>query len=138
MSWSAGLVREIVRVHADDGQRPRHSATDAAFDGLFYFSRRMPMKIPIWKTSPAGSACRVRGFSSSSNHVSAYSPQQYLDWARLGIATDALIYSNKSVSDIADELGFSQQTHFTRFFPAIQGRAATGVSPPRLCRRASV
>ena len=38
-----------------------------------------------------------------------------------------LLYSDKSVAEVADELGFGEPSHFSRFF-----KAATGVSPTAL------
>ena len=44
------------------------------------------------------------------------SPQQYLDWIRIGIATRLLSERHASIGDVAHQLGFSAQGHFTRFF----------------------
>lgn len=44
------------------------------------------------------------------------SPQQYLDWIRIGIATRLLAERHATVGDVAHQLGFSAQGHFTRFF----------------------
>ena len=127
----ASLMREIVGVHADDGLGPRHSATDARIRRAVQLLKEHAHENPNLEDI----ACRV-GMSRSRffeqfKSCLGVSPQQYLDWARLGLATNALIYSNKSVSDIAGELGFSQQTHFTRFF-----RQYKGVPPREFRRRA--
>lgn len=44
------------------------------------------------------------------------SPQHYLDWQRMTLATQALNSSNKSVAEIARDLNFSAPGHFTRYF----------------------
>lgn len=44
------------------------------------------------------------------------SPQHYLDWQRMTLATQALNTSEKSVAEIARDLSFSAPGHFTRFF----------------------
>jgi AraC-like DNA-binding protein len=44
------------------------------------------------------------------------SPQQYLDWIRIGIATQLLAERHATIGDVAHQLGFSAQGHFTRFF----------------------
>jgi AraC family transcriptional regulator len=44
------------------------------------------------------------------------SPQHYLDWQRMTLATQALNGSEKSVAEIARDLNFSAPGHFTRFF----------------------
>jgi AraC family transcriptional regulator len=44
------------------------------------------------------------------------SPQHYLDWVRISLATQRLCATDESIADIAAGLGFSEQSHFTRFF----------------------
>lgn len=44
------------------------------------------------------------------------SPQRYIDWARLSVATKMLGNTDRPLLDIAEELGFSAHSHFTRFF----------------------
>lgn len=44
------------------------------------------------------------------------SPQHYLDWQRMTLATKALNSGEKPVAEIARDLGFSAPSHFTRFF----------------------
>jgi AraC-like DNA-binding protein len=51
------------------------------------------------------------------------SPQQYLDWARMAVATKLLASTHKSVADVSHELGFSAASHFARFFAQHMGVA---------------
>jgi AraC-like DNA-binding protein len=44
------------------------------------------------------------------------SPQHYLDWQRMTLATNALSATEQQIADIARDLGFSAPGHFTRFF----------------------
>jgi AraC family transcriptional regulator len=44
------------------------------------------------------------------------SPQHYLDWQRMTLATNELSATEKRIADIARDLGFSAPSHFTRFF----------------------
>ncbi|MES2184081.1 MAG: helix-turn-helix domain-containing protein [Pseudomonadota bacterium] len=44
------------------------------------------------------------------------SPQQYLDWERMTIATRKLANPGSSIAQVSDDLGFSAPSHFTRFF----------------------
>jgi AraC family transcriptional regulator len=44
------------------------------------------------------------------------SPQQYLDWERMTLATRMLSDPNSRVTQVSDELGFSAPSHFARFF----------------------
>ena len=43
-------------------------------------------------------------------------PQQYLDWARMAVATELLACGKQSLAEISDELGFAAPSHFARFF----------------------
>jgi AraC-like DNA-binding protein len=44
------------------------------------------------------------------------SPQQYLDWVRVSLATRLLTERHTSIGEVSHQLGFSAQSHFTRFF----------------------
>jgi AraC family transcriptional regulator len=44
------------------------------------------------------------------------SPQQYLDWERMALATRMLAQPNTSVAQVSDQLEFSAPSHFARFF----------------------
>ena len=58
------------------------------------------------------------------------SPQHYIDWTRLAIATRLLGTSDRPLMEIAEELGFSAHSHFTRFFTQ-----HVGVSPSEFRRQ---
>ena len=48
----------------------------------------------------------------------------YINSKKVALAKDKLLTTDKSVSDIADELGFESIYYFTRFFKKL-----TGVTP---------
>jgi AraC-like DNA-binding protein len=58
---------------------------------------------------------RSRFFEQFKNCVGA-SPQQYLDWERMALATRLLAMPNTSVAQVSDQLEFSAPSHFARFF----------------------
>ncbi|VTU41682.1 helix-turn-helix domain-containing protein [Variovorax sp. RA8] len=58
---------------------------------------------------------RSRFFEQFKNCVGV-SPQQYLDWERMKIATRKLADPGASVAQVSDDLGFSAPSHFARFF----------------------
>jgi AraC family transcriptional regulator len=60
------------------------------------------------------------------------SPQHYIDWVRMSHAIQLLGASDKPLSDVAEELGFEEHSHFTRFFAQHMG------VPPSEFRRHSV
>jgi AraC-like DNA-binding protein len=57
-------------------------------------------------------------------------PQHYIDWTRLAFATRWLGTSGRPLTELADELGFSAHSHFTRFFTQ-----HVGVSPSEFRRQ---
>jgi AraC-like DNA-binding protein len=58
---------------------------------------------------------RSRFFEQFKNCIGV-SPQQYLDWERMKIATRKLADPAASVAQVSDDLGFSAPSHFARFF----------------------
>lgn len=58
---------------------------------------------------------RSRFFEQFKNCVGA-SPQQYLDWERMALATRMLSDPRVTVAEVSDKLGFSAPSHFARFF----------------------
>jgi len=58
------------------------------------------------------------------------SPQHYLDCARMTIATRWLSTNNRPLTELSDELGFGNQSNFTRFFTQ-----HIGVSPSEFRRQ---
>ncbi len=58
---------------------------------------------------------RSRFFEQFRRCVGA-TPQHYIDWTRLGIATRWLSNSDRPLTELAEKLGFSAHSHFTRFF----------------------
>lgn len=55
-------------------------------------------------------------FFEQFRHCLGVSPQQYLDWQRMALATRMLVEPEASVTDVAYRLGFSAPSHFARFF----------------------
>ncbi|KJK22731.1 transcriptional regulator [Burkholderiaceae bacterium 16] len=53
------------------------------------------------------------------------SPQQYLDWVRVRHATRLLAQPGVTVGQVSHQLGFSAQSHFTRFFVQHLGLSPT-------------
>lgn len=55
-------------------------------------------------------------FFEQFKHCMGVSPQQYLDWQRMALATRLLSRPELSVADVSHGLGFSAPSHFARFF----------------------
>ena len=72
---------------------------------------------------------RSRFFEQFRRCVGA-SPQHYIDWTRLAIATRWLGDSDRPLTELAEKLGFSAHSHFTRFFTQ-----HVGISPSEFRRQ---
>ena len=64
----------------------------------------------------------VRAFERKFHHSFHLTPQKYLRKLRLRMASRSLVYTSKSLSDVACGCGFSDQSHFTRVFHEHFGR----------------
>ena len=60
-------------------------------------------------------------FNRKFKQATGQSPYQFVQQVRLQMATAALLSKKQSISDIALQLGFSDQSHFTRFFREMMG-----------------
>ena len=64
----------------------------------------------------AQSSMSVRNFSRRFKEAIGKTPLQYLQDIRIDIASDLLQSSNLSIGDIADKVGYSDTSHFSRLF----------------------
>lgn len=80
-------------------------------------------------TSDVNALAKVAGMSRANfyrlfEHNAGMSPHLYINMMRLEMAVDAVVKSGDSLCRVADRLGFSAPSHFTRFF-----RDHAGVRP---------
>ena len=64
----------------------------------------------------------VRTFERKFQSVFGLTPQKYLRILRLRIASQALVYTNQPLAQVAAECGFADQSHFTHEFRRHFGR----------------
>jgi AraC-like DNA-binding protein len=69
-------------------------------------------------------------FFEQFRHCVGISPQHYLDWARVRLATHWLSTTDRPLTELSDQLGFDNQSNFTRFFTQHMG-----VSPSEFRRQ---
>ncbi|MBF5003891.1 helix-turn-helix domain-containing protein [Diaphorobacter caeni] len=114
------LVREVVDTHVDQSMRANFHKAERPMDARVQKSlaliRAKARENPglEWIASQVGLS-RSRFFEQFKLCVGV-PPQQYLDWARMAVATELLAQSDKSLAEVSDELGFAAPSHFARFF----------------------
>jgi AraC-like DNA-binding protein len=123
------LVRELVvaltEAHADPDMRTTFFRRDRPMDArisrsLAYIKGAAAENPNLDEIASKAGLSRSRFFEQFKACIGA-SPQQYLDWARMALATRMLADMDKSVADVALDLGFSAPSHFTRFFSQHMG-----------------
>jgi AraC-like DNA-binding protein len=63
----------------------------------------------------------VRAFERQFQAAYQCSPHDYLRGLRVRVSCSALVFSRKSLADVASEFGFADQSHFTKEFRRIMG-----------------
>lgn len=114
------LVRALVASHSDASFARQSLAGAAPMDARVMRATRYMRERAIDNPSMENVAreiglSRSRFFEQFKNCM-GISPQQYLDWQRMALATRMLSNPQLSVADVSHELGFSAPSHFTRFF----------------------
>lgn len=114
------LVRSVVRTYGDEEFTRQSFVAERPMDARIARAIRLMREQAAHNPSLEDLASRVglsrsRFFEQFKNCVGA-SPQQYLDWERMALATRRLADHQVSVAEISFELGFSAPSHFARFF----------------------
>lgn len=127
------LVLAVSEAYVDPALRStfhrRHSPMDPRIGRSLALIREAAMENPnLDAVASRIGLSRSRFFEQFKTSVGA-SPQQYLDWARMAIATRLLATTDRSLTDISFDLGFSAPSHFARFFAQHMG------VPPSVFRR---
>nr|WP_316644357.1 AraC family transcriptional regulator [uncultured Roseateles sp.] len=119
------LVLALVNTYADADMRTTFFRRDRPMDARI--SRSLPLIREAAASNPnlddiasQVGLSRSRFFEQFKACIGA-SPQQYLDWARMAVATKLLASTEQSVADVSHELGFSAPSHFARFFAQHMG-----------------
>ena len=71
-------------------------------------------------------------FARTFKHVTGVAPHQYVLNARLERAKSLLLRGNVSIAEVAQKVGFFDQSHFTNYFKRL-----VGVTPQALLRQNS-
>lgn len=123
------MVRELVLTLADEYADPelrktfyrRDRPMDARISRSLGLIRETALANPnLDEIASRVGLSRSRFFEQFKACVGA-SPQQYLDWARMAVATKLLASTEKTVADVSFDLGFSAPSHFARFFAQHMG-----------------
>ncbi|HLZ64710.1 MAG TPA: AraC family transcriptional regulator [Aliidongia sp.] len=130
----ADLIDAVTREYADPSVERDLLATARPIDyrirkALAYIHEHALENPKVEDLAAKVGLSRSRFFEQFRRCVGA-SPQHYIDWARMAIATRWLSTTNRPLIELADELGFSAHSHFTRFFTQ-----HIGVSPSEFRRQ---
>ncbi|WP_244544538.1 MULTISPECIES: AraC family transcriptional regulator [unclassified Beijerinckia] len=127
------LLHETILAHGSTGRKLSSRSTDARIRKAMRFLQEQAARNPnLDKVAESVGMSRSRFFEQFKG-CTGVSPQQYLDTVRVAAATSALLRTERSIADLAADLGFSEQTHFSRFF--VQH---VGIPPGEFRRRALV
>jgi AraC family transcriptional regulator len=130
------LVSALGRDFADPtltkGIAPSTRPVDFRIRKALDFIKRSPAPNPSVAQVAAHVGLSRSRFFEQFRRCMGISPQHYIDWVRMSHAIQMLGASDRPLADIANELGFEEHSHFTRFFSQHMG------VPPSEFRRHSV
>lgn len=114
------LVQQLVVCFADPELARRSLFAGAAMDARVMratrYMREKAMENPgLDEIAREVGLSRSRFFEQFKNCLGV-SPQQYLDWQRMALATRLLSQPGNTVAEVSHQLGFSAPSHFARFF----------------------
>ncbi len=118
------ILEIILDVSTPNPERMRQFEAMSRFIPLFKFLKDN-LHRPVSVDEMAGiSNTSLAHFHHVFRESLGYSPMNYLKKLRLDRAGQLLVYTDESIADIADRVGFKNQFHFSREF-----RRGSGVSP---------
>ncbi|HEY0333693.1 MAG TPA: AraC family transcriptional regulator [Stenotrophomonas sp.] len=107
------------------------SAPPAVTRAIEYIERHLCETVGVHQLAAAACMSRFH-FARVFRRATGYSPMEYLRHRRIEQAQVLLLEGRHKVSEIANDLGFFDQSHFVRRF-----RRATGCTPARYARTQS-
>lgn len=131
----ADLVAAVIEDHVEavDEKDARRKPVDARIVKALRLLRKQPSgACNLAELAREVGLSRSRFFQQFRNCVGT-SPQHYIDWLRIAAAIDQVLDTTLPFGKIAENLGFGEHTHFTRFF--VQH---TGMTPSEFRRVALV
>lgn len=125
------MLLELVLSFMEDVESPTKGDIRNFLNSLSFMDPRIRKAIHIMRSSPQGLgdiATIAQSVELSRSHFfelfrrcTGLSPVVYANVLKMEHAFDALAEGGESLTHIGDELGFSAQSHFTRFFKQHQG-----------------
>jgi AraC-like DNA-binding protein len=112
---TAGITRTLSRKEQSGG-------TGSTFEPVLAYMRDHFQRVITNQQLAAAAKMSLRAFERQFLANFRLTPQKYLRKLRLRIASRALIYTNESLSEVALNCGFADQSHFTREFHRQFGR----------------
>ena len=125
------MLLELVLSFMEDVESPTQGDIRNSQNSLSFMDPRIRKAIHIMRSSPQGFGditTVAQSVELSRSHFfelfrrcTGLSPVVYANVLKMEHAFDALAEGGESLTHIGDELGFSAQSHFTRFFKQHQG-----------------
>jgi AraC family transcriptional regulator len=128
----AALGRDFADPALTTGIAPTTRPVDFRIRKALDFIKRSPEPNPSVAQVAAQVGLSRSRFFEQFRRCMGISPQHYIDWVRMSHAIQLLGASDRPLAEIADDLGFEEHSHFTRFFSQHMG------VPPSEFRRHSV
>jgi AraC-like DNA-binding protein len=122
---SGKIIGLIVSIQSYEGMRAAHTPYAELSEAIDYIRSHLRERISV------AVLAKLSGFSARQLHrkfcrAFGLSVQEFLTRTRIQAAEDSLIRTNRSISEIALDLGFCDQSSFT-----LQFRLNTGLTPRR-------
>lgn len=111
------LHKWMLHFENSDSNTPYKEAVNAAID---FIKANIAESITVKSVASVAGFCERR-FRQIFIEITGIPPKKYIDTLRIDMASELLLNTSFSISEISDKLGYSSQFHFSRAFQAVKG-----------------
>lgn len=119
------LHKWMLHFEIKNSNNPHREAIERAID---YIKLNISKNITVKSVACAAGFCE-RSFRQIFAEIIGVQPKKYIETLRINMASELLVNTPFSISEISDKLGYSSQFHFSRAFQAMKG------IPPSIFRK---